>query len=189
MDQNPNSKHGIFIQEMAKHGSRPDAYMAAYPNVKSRNVARSNAARLLRNESIVLAIDQQKKKLQELATVATAQELSNTQVAETLTFVKKREILMQIVKGDYLLPKIIPVREVIETRTAKGVKREFVTTMKKVMAPPDHTDVLKAIDIDSKLTGDYAPEKREITNPGAEGVLQPKLPDIQFNFFIQMLNA
>lgn len=189
MDQSPNSKHGIFINEVAKHGDRILAYKTAYPHVTNSRVASTNATRLLKKADIALAVETQKKKLQDLANLATAQQLASTAVAETLTFVRKREILAQIVKGDYLLPKIIPVREVIETRTKNGVKREFITSMKKVMAPPDHADVLKAMDIDSRLTGDYAAEKREVSLlPGGDGVTQERLPDIQFNTFIQILN-
>lgn len=49
-------QHQIVVEELAKGKSQTDAYLVAYPQVKSRKVAQVNAARLLSNAIISEAV-------------------------------------------------------------------------------------------------------------------------------------
>lgn len=67
-----------------------------------------------------------------------------------LTRDEKREVLAKIVLGELLVDKIIVTRE--------GIK--------SIKAKPDHNDIMKAIDLDARMEGDYASEKKDLTTNG-----------------------
>lgn len=67
---------------------------------------------------------------------------------------EKRILLSKIARGE------------IEIKTKKPVfdpmQKRFV--MLPVEAPPDYSDRLRAMDMDNKMEGDYAPDRRVVTN-------------------------
>ncbi len=67
-----------------------------------------------------------------------------------LTRDEKREVLAKIVLGELLVDKIIVTRE--------GIK--------SIKAKPDHNDIMKAIDLDARMEGDYAATKSDLTTNG-----------------------
>jgi hypothetical protein len=64
-----------------------------------------------------------------------------------LSVIEKRKILKQIAEGKVYLQKKVK---------AKNGKEKVVSML------PDYTDVMRAIDLDNKMAGDYAPEKKAL---------------------------
>ena len=60
-----------------------------------------------------------------------------------LTKLEKQDKLRQIVQGELMCEKVVVIQG----------------AAKKIMAKPDQSDVMKAIDLDNKMAGDYAPTK------------------------------
>ena len=57
---------------------------------------------------------------------------------------EKRDILAKMALGEMIVKKIIFTKD----------------GFKQVESPPDHADIRAAIDLDNKMNGDYAPEKK-----------------------------
>jgi len=71
----------------------------------------------------------------------------------------KQDILKKIIDGELLVEKVVIVRGEIKT----------------IMAKPDAQDIMKAIDIDNKMEGDYAPTKSQVElNNGASDIFVEK---------------
>lgn len=185
-----------FVELMAANEGRTDSYMVAY-GCKSRKVAAVNAIRLLKDDNIREEIERRRKAIEQLATQAAAQELSTKMVGSALEYAERRDILAKIARGQYLMTKIIPVREVVVSNEGGKVQRKVITSMKAVQVPPDHSDVLRALRLDCELTGDIIRERRNPPpdpNAGGEGasdgeqIQLPKLPDSQFLQLVQIIN-
>ncbi|MEE8322164.1 MAG: hypothetical protein V3R57_00875 [Candidatus Bathyarchaeia archaeon] len=74
------------------------------------------------------------------------QEAKESFTGRILTKLEKQDKLRQIVDGELECEKIVFI---------KG-------EAKKIKAKPDQTDIMKAIDLDNKMAGDYATEKKEV---------------------------
>lgn len=190
-----SKKRGLFVEKMAANEGRIEAYQAAYPGC-SRRTASVNANRLLKQADITAEIERRKKEIQAIANTAMAQEVSSKMIGSVLEYAERRNILAKISRGEYLMTKVVPVREVIETRLkGGGVERKVTTSMKAVQMPPDHADVLRALRLDCEITGDLIKEPRNPPpDPGAgegmdgEQTQVPKLPDNQFFQLVQIIN-
>ena len=76
-----------------------------------------------------------------------------------LTKLEKQDKLRQIMNGELEVEKLIVLKGEI----------------KRVKAKPDQMDIMKAIDLDNKMSGDYAPEKKEINLESNIAIFQ--IPD------------
>ncbi len=93
-------KQRKFCDEYLKDCNATRAYRAAYPNVKSDNVATASASRLLTNVNIKAYIDEQ------LDRISSEKIADATEVMEYLTSVLRGESLSEVVVveniGDYM---------------------------------------------------------------------------------------
>lgn len=150
-------EHRIFVEEMVKHGDRIKAYRIAYPKAKADATAKVNATRLLTNATISTAIKEKSQKIEAIATNKAAEELKDKIVANVATAMEKREILLRIMRGEL---EIDVKKPVWDREQGKWV---FVPMKEK----PDHSTRMKAIDLDNKMAGDYAPEKKDLNLNGS----------------------
>ena len=132
-----NLKQQRFITEFLRYGDKIIAYKAAYENPSADpEVIISSANRLLRKPEIREAIEAAQKRIRYEVEAELKAELKQ----ELLTIQRKREILAQIANGDAL----------IEQHT-KGKNCNMCTILQR----PNFNQILKAIDVDSKLAGHY----------------------------------
>lgn len=89
-------QHQQFAQRIALGDTNTEAYIFAYPNVKSKGVACTNANRLLRNAQIAAAVQDLKQKTQQIVVKKVVEAAADKDSVELLTFVRKRQILSEI---------------------------------------------------------------------------------------------
>lgn len=147
-------QHQIFVDEMVKHGDHVKAYMAAYPKAKKES-ARVKSYNLLQNDTIKNFIAEQSDKIKTTATEQAITELKEEIKGNILTRQKKLEILHQIATGELEIPVKKPVWD--------QAQKKYVLI--PTMEPPDHNARIKAMEVDCKMTGDFAPAKWEVTKP------------------------
>lgn len=132
-----NLKQQRFITEFLRYGDKIIAYKTAYENPSADpDVIISAANRLLRKPEIREAIEAAQNRIRYEVEAELKAELKQ----ELLTIQRKREILAQIANGDAL----------IEQHT-KGKNCNMCTILQR----PNFNQILKAIDVDSKLAGHY----------------------------------
>jgi len=137
-------KYEIFIQGMITHGDQVKAYMEAYPYAKPTS-ARVSSYVLLRNATISSRIKEAAGRIREQAEYGVSNILKGNIVQKVMDVNIKRSILHKIAHAD------IELEKVFLGRNGKKVR---------IFVKPDYADVLKAIDLDNKMTGDYAPEQK-----------------------------
>lgn len=137
-----NLKQYRFVTEYLKWGDPAHAYKLAY-NCKSNNYRsmESAANRLLNNPEISTAIEEAEARLRSEA----EQEVKQRITAELLTVQRKREILARIAESNVYIEQ-----------QYKGKDCKTCTQMVK----PSINQMLKAIDLDSRLAGDYPTPKQ-----------------------------
>lgn len=160
-----SKKHAVFIDEMIKHGDPVKAYKAAYPNAKGQT-PRVESYRLLKNPTIAAAIKEASDKIRNQAQQEAVSELKEELKGNILTRQKKLEILYKIACGELEIPVKKPVWDKSQN------KYVFVP----MMEVPDHAAMIKAIEIENKMTGDYAPEKWELGGKDGGPIEQTFVP-------------
>lgn len=133
-----------FVDEMIMHGDPTKAYMAAYPKAKVTS-ARVKSYNLLQNVTISELIKENSEKITAIATEKAIDELKDKIVCDTLTTLHKREILFKIASGELKTEKVVFTKDGANT----------------IMCKPSHSDIMQAIDLDNKMTGDNAPVKTD----------------------------
>ena len=132
-----NEKQQRFITEFMRYGDKILAYKAAYNNPSpDPDVIISAANRLLRRPEVREVIETAQKRIRAEVEAELKAELKQ----ELLTVQRKRELLAQIATGEAL----------IEQHT-KGKNCNMCTILQR----PNFTQMLKAIDLDSRLAGHY----------------------------------
>lgn len=127
------TQHLVFAKEVAKGSATPDAYLAAYPNCKSRDAAGAAGRRLKKLPEIVEAIQEAKTELvtlHEQSVRDAVQKAGGT----ALTWAMKRRILHDIANGK---------------KTKIGTKGG-----KPVYKVPTAQDQIRAIELDNEMTGE-----------------------------------
>lgn len=137
-----NLKQYRFVTEYLKWGDPAHAYKLAY-NCKSNNYRsmESAANRLLNNPEVATAIQEAEARLRSEAEMEVKQRIT----AELLTVQRKREILARIAESNVYIEQ-----------QYKGKDCKTCTQMVK----PTINQMLKAIDLDSRLAGDYPTPKQ-----------------------------
>lgn len=133
----------VFVREINKHGDRAKAYLKAYPNVKNRTVAISNAYRLMKHPQIQPLL----KFVPEVFRKAQSQvlsEVTHEMFSELLDAANKRAVLAKIVRGEMEIPEHF-------------VKRDG--SVGKFMRKPNALEIIRAIEADNRMAGDEAPQK------------------------------
>lgn len=132
-----------FITAMNITGDRIEAYLKAYPKCKSRESARVNATKLLRNAT-VRALLKVTPEIQRAAREKAIDELKDEIKFDALTVSEKREFLKKIAFGELVIEEHF-------------IKRDG--TVSKYTRNPNATERMRAIEIDNRMAGDEAPEK------------------------------
>lgn len=139
-----NLKQYAFVTEMLKHGDKIIAYKNAYQSPSASYTTLESAAnRLLKNPEVAAAIQSTLDRIRH----EVEEELKDELRKELLSVQRKREILARIAEGDVYIEQ-----------TYKGKGCQSCTQMAK----PTINQMLKAIDIDNRMAGDYK-DKRSVT--------------------------
>ncbi|OSZ82458.1 hypothetical protein CAP35_04090 [Chitinophagaceae bacterium IBVUCB1] len=139
-----NLKQHRFVTEYLKWGDAQLAYKKAYDCKSNNNRAIESAThRLLRHPDVAQAIAEAEARLRAEAEMEVRTKLAG----ELLTVQRKREILARIAEGNIYIEQ-----------QYKGGNCRTCTQMVK----PSIDQMLKAIDLDSRLAGDY-PVKKQLT--------------------------
>lgn len=139
-----NLKQQRFITEMLRHGDKVVAYKIAYQSDSASYTTLESAAnRLLKNPEVAAAIQSTVDRIRH----EVEEELKAEMRRELLSVQRKREILARIAEGDVYIEQ-----------TFKGKGCQTCTQMAK----PTINQMLKAIDIDNRMAGDYK-DKRAVT--------------------------
>lgn len=142
-----NEKQQRFVTEFLRYGDKIIAYKAAYNNPSSNpDVIISAANRLLRNPEVKAVIEAAQNRIRAQVEEEVKAELKQ----ELLTVQRKRELLAQIATGEAL----------IEQHT-KGKNCNMCTILQR----PNFTQMLKAIDLDSRLAGHYKSNGHDTVRP------------------------
>ena len=147
-----NKAQKVFVAEMAKHGDEDLATGTAYPQLKGdTKKIRTYCGRLLKNVEIAKEIQQLSTKFQQLATSKAVEEIKNDLVSNAMSAIEKRNLLSEIARGD------ARIQEHFMKYNKKGEPE-----MESYYREPTPFENMKAIEIDSKMSGDYAPVKKDI---------------------------
>ncbi len=139
-----NFKQQRFITEFLRYGDKIIAYKTAYDNPSSDpEVIISAANRLLRQPEIREAIEAAQNRIRYQVEAELKEELKQ----ELLTIQRKREILAQIATGEALIEQ-----------HSKGKNCNMCTILQR----PNFNQILKAIDLDSKLAGHYSHNQKSV---------------------------
>ena len=122
-------KHQLFVTEMIAHGNQTRAYQTAYPR-SSEESARTHGCRLLKDPAIAQSITDGLQKVKG-ATIAQAKAEKKLELNQMM---QKRDVLMQIIKG--------------EANTQKEISTKRGTTIRTIV---DVNAILRAIKQDGKL--------------------------------------
>lgn len=158
-----NKAQKVFVKEMCSHGDEDLATVKAYPQLKGdAKRIRTYCGRLMKNVEIASEIQQLSTKIQQVATREAADELKNEIMSTALSAIEKRNLLSDIARGN------ARVQEHFMKYNSKGEPE-----MESYYREPTATEKMKAIEIDSKMAGDYAVIKKELTveNKGVSGFL------------------
>ncbi|MCB0700543.1 MAG: hypothetical protein H6551_01175 [Chitinophagales bacterium] len=163
-----NQKQHSFVTEYLRIGDKVIAYKIAY-QCDSTNLETliSSANRLMKHPEVAKAIEDVQSRIRAQVEYELKQELRR----ELLTVQRKRELLAAIATGD------ISVEQNYKGRDCKTCTQ---------FAKPTINQMLKAIDIDSKLAGHYVSNKNvhDSTQPvkpveNTESTLQNEIADTQ----------
>lgn len=128
-----------FIKEMLEHGDKTRAYIAAYHGINPK-YACGSAYRLLKRPHIQDA-------LKDLDTHALKKAEQDTGFKFILfTYAEKRDLLRRIALGETLVIKR-------QMKNGEWKTKELI---------PSFADRLRAIDIDNRMAGEYAPDKLQV---------------------------
>lgn len=136
-----NLKQHSFITEYLRHRDHVVAYKNAYQSTSDYRTIESAANRLLRQPEIAQAIQDAMNSIR----AEVEEELKQELKTELLTLQKKRELLAKIAMGE----------QVVE-QNFRGKNCSQCTQFIK----PTINQMLKAIDLDSKLAGHYGKQKK-----------------------------
>lgn len=137
-----NSKQREWADLVISGMDRTEAYLKAFPG-SARKTAQNQVSRFGKDAGIMGYIQERSKSFSQVVEATLNQELANQKVGEILTNLRKREILAKIASGKMKTEKIVWVDG----------------KQKRVKCLPDFTDIMKAIDIDNKMSGDNVQPK------------------------------
>jgi Phage terminase, small subunit len=149
-----NPRQQKFVVEMLQHGNKVQAYRTAYSNQTScPRTIESAADRLLRKPEVLAAITA----TMELARKQVEQDIQSQLHHQLLDRNRKRELLTQIAEGESL------------TRV-RGTKKD---PDRVVYVQPSVAQRLRAIDMDSRLCGEYEEVKQSVIRRQQDGSTPP----------------
>ena len=138
-------EHELFVKGMIQHGDKRRAYQSAYPGVSPES-ARTAANRLLRDPEIFNRILDITRRARNRALEELDDEAFEMAQQQLLTIREKRAALTEMVNGNYKRKRYIKLKDKVE------VVYEDISVYA----------VLRAIELDSKLSGELTPGARKI---------------------------
>lgn len=120
-----------------------EAAMIVWPGTVIKT-ARNKASLLGKDEDVQGYLRDSREKIDTIVTETLITEIAEKQSITLLSSARKREILEKIAEGKHLITKTI----VVDGR------------IKKVKVKPDFRDIMKAIDLDNRMSGDLVQAKR-----------------------------
>lgn len=150
---NPNQK--TFADEILKGSVPIEAALIAWPGIV-RKTARNKACTMGKNEEVQKYIKDNKavidKTIQEEITKSVIEEVAKDKTFTILTALRKRAILAQIAEGKKTYEKVV----IIDGK------------VKRIKCKPDAGEIMKAIDLDNKMSGDHVQAKPNIVAKAQE---------------------
>lgn len=137
-------EHYQFVTEYLRWGDQVIAYRNAYHSDSSYQTLESAANRLLKRPDVAQAIEEAQAAIRQQVEAEVAEQLKG----ELLTIQKKRELLYKIATG-----------EMMAEQNYKGKDCNVCTQFVR----PTITQMLRAIDLDSKLSNHY-PQAKSLGN-------------------------
>lgn len=131
-----NPEHEIFIQQLLLHGDRERAYLAAYP--KTRFPQAAALADILAGKAEI------KSELARRRRDAENRKRQRAKPIQLLTVRKKREVLAQMVSGEWRVKKHVRIKDLIM----------------EVYDDVSPLHMMRAMELDSKLAADYWKERQ-----------------------------
>jgi hypothetical protein len=169
-----NSEQRKFLKLLiANHGDHIEAYVQAY-NMKNRKKAATAGRQLALHPEVKQKFEESQSRAIRLAEKKAAEQLAKEYVTQALSMTQKRDILFQIATGTLTIKKTVSI----------GGKAQTVDAI------PDFNDRKNAIELDSRLMGEFAAEKREITGKDGTDLVpkREKMTDDQFTQVLNMIN-
>lgn len=151
--------HKVFADNYVITGDLQSSYKKAFPRANNVQSIFNNGRRLLQNSEIQNYISSINKKAEQNA-ITKAKDQYNI-----LSVLEKRELLWKIANGE------------LETEDVIVIKGEA----KKIKRKPNHSEIIKAIELDSRISG-------EITLPKNDNELDNKLIKIEGDKIIIVQN-
>ena len=137
-----NKDHKKWADLVIKGVNEVDAYLRVYPKA-SKKTASNQLGTFRKNVGLMDYINKATTKMAQILENKHIEALSGVELGNILTSARKREILAKIVNGEMEVEKYV---------TIKG-------ELKKVKAKPDLNDIMKAIELDNKMSGDNVQAK------------------------------
>ena len=139
---NLKPEHKKWADLVIKGVPELEAYFKVYPKA-AKKTATNQLGRFRHDEGIQSYIKKHTERIAQIIETKHVETLQSIEMGNILTSAKKREILAKIVNGEMEVEKYV---------TVKG-------ELKKVKAKPDLTDIMKAIELDNKMSGDNVQAK------------------------------
>ena len=139
---NLKPEHKKWADLVIKGVPELEAYFKVYPKA-AKKTATNQLGRFRHDEGIQSYIKKHTERIAQIIETKHVETLQSIEMGNILTSAKKREILAKIVNGEIEVEKYV---------TVKG-------ELKKVKAKPDLSDIMKAIDLDNKMSGDQVQAK------------------------------
>lgn len=129
--------------DLILQGKEPvEAYLIVYPTA-SKKTAQNQVSRFRKDVGLNEYLAHKGKLIDTALTAKVSEELIGAELSTLLTAAKKRELLAQIANG-----------------TLEGEKIVIVNGKpKKIRCKPDFHDIMKAIELDNRMTGDNTQAK------------------------------
>lgn len=137
-------QYKIFADEYLLHGDMTLAYQKAYPG-SAKNSARVRSYSLIQKDDVRKYIQKLQDKIDRKIEQNIVQNATKNETSKLLTLFEKREILAKIARGELIIQTT--------KQNWNPSKRKFVVESYPTI--PDHLTRLRAIDLDSKLAGEY----------------------------------
>lgn len=140
---------------MIEHGDPGLAYEESFPGKRTKKNNRTSGLIMMRRPEIFEAIYKHQMDLRRRISDMVLESYQQNGDA-VLSVIEKRNILGKIARGELVMPKI----------TFNKLTGEPVVVEKL----PDHNDVIRAVELDSKINGDFAPTKKIIDDNRQEAM-------------------
>lgn len=175
-----NAQHQQFIDEMVRNGGDHIAACIVVYKYDTRQKASIQGNRLLKMANISAAISKQRDEIKALGVLEAVKAVKKKATGQYLSMTEKRKILADIARGT--------LKVKIPYLNSKGQQRFMVR-------PPQPNERRLALELDARLMGEMAVEKREFTGKDGKDLIPTdttqtvKLDQAGLDNLIKQMNA